>query len=45
MTKAKHNTADLKFLLVEDVGSDVNVEKEAEHQAHACRWQTDDRRR
>lgn len=37
MTKAKHNTADLKFLLVEDVSSDVNVEKEAEHQANACR--------
>lgn len=37
MTKAKHNMTDLKFLLVEDVGGDVNVEKEAKHQAHACR--------
>lgn len=27
---------DLKFLLVDDVAGDVNVEKKAEQEAHAC---------
>ena len=43
MTEDKHWVADLKFSLVDDVAGNEDVEKEAEHQTHAARWQTDDR--